>query len=71
MIDQVLHNPSVKVIYWAVLLVALILVVWYIRCLCKKSENFGAQAYDSGASMRVTQQEFSSTNQGPNENIKV
>jgi hypothetical protein len=79
MIEQVLENPAVNVAYWAILLVALVLMVWWMdcmtnktfACLVKKAEQFKSQAYDAGASMRVTQQQFSSTNQGPNENITV
>ncbi len=68
-LTEAAKNPNVVVVYFAVLLVLVILCLYL--CTSKKSEGFlgngtvmSAAPYTSGATMRRLGQDFSSTNQG-------
>jgi hypothetical protein len=67
-VNDAATNPTVKVIYFATLLVLVLLLVWVCRGR-KQSEKFLGSGvpdavFTSGATMRRLGQEFGSTNQG-------
>lgn len=54
-----LLNSKVKLAYFAVLLLVLIMILYF----SKSTEGLENQIYTAGASMRMVGQEFTSTNQ--------
>ena len=61
-----MHNsPTVRILYFIVLILLLVLFVYYARCYCMSAEHLvDPQIYTSGATMRILGTQFTSTDQG-------
>lgn len=65
--QDLVYNPVVRLVYFAVLIVVVILILSYFKKMSGAEHLEGNQIYTAGASMRVLGSQFSSTNQGENE----
>lgn len=63
-----LESPNVKLLYFGLLILFVLLIVWYLKNMSSKAEQLeGNQIYTAGATMRVLGQQFTSTDQGSND----